>query len=272
MTKPEPTPVLDDDFDWRIEDMGFVAEGELAGRRLLLLGSADHKRFNTLSFVMPHPAALALNVALTASAMAESLRPRLSTVEAVGPKGERGLQIREECTANLYTFFEQSMVAVTMSFQGLELFANAAIGRRTKGQVTIKEKGGIRRDLSPAAAERELSTEDKFAQVLPVLFNVPSPKGNRVWNYLKWLKRYRDTAVHLKSTQAYSNYYERLDHESLFSVFLNTDARNYPKAAMRVLRHYAQPRWLNRAEEIAKKYAVMTPYDSAVPPQKPNEG
>src|SRR5438067_13855768 len=114
-------PGSNDGFDWRIEDMGRVAAGELTGSRILLLGTAKHKKFNFLSFVMPHPAALALNVAITASAMAESMRQRLSTNEAIGPRGERGLQIRNECTADLYTFFEQSMVTVTMAFQALEL-------------------------------------------------------------------------------------------------------------------------------------------------------
>src|SRR2546429_411718 len=117
-----------EEFDWRIEDMGHVAAGELAGRRMLLMAMASHPKLKTLSFTMPNPASLALDLSITAAGRAESLRPRLVTTEIKEPSGERGFQIRNDRLTDLYTFFEQSMIAVTMGFQALELFANFNIG------------------------------------------------------------------------------------------------------------------------------------------------
>ncbi len=62
-----------EEFDWRIEDMGHVTAGELAGRRMLLMSMGSHQR-KTLSFTMPNPASLALDLSITAAGMAESLR------------------------------------------------------------------------------------------------------------------------------------------------------------------------------------------------------
>src|ERR1039457_3760972 len=94
------------EVDWRIEDVGTVAKDsrELnAGARILLISMAKHRKYKTLSFVTPSATALALSVAINAAAMAESLRPRLATVEVITPSGKRGFQIRNDCTSDRYT-------------------------------------------------------------------------------------------------------------------------------------------------------------------------
>jgi hypothetical protein len=185
----------DEDIDWRIEDMGHVASGELAGRRLLLMCGSKHPTLKTPSFVMPNPASLALSIAISSGAMAEALRPRLTTAEVVEPTGNRGFAIRNERLGDLYSFFEQSMVAVTMSFQAVELFANTIIGRRAKGTITIVRKKETLQ-LNADEAERRLSTDEKLADVLPALMNVSSPKQFQVWQRFKQLKDWRDDTMH----------------------------------------------------------------------------
>ena len=91
----------DEEFDWRIEDMGHVASGEFAGRRLLLMASASHPQLKTLSFVMPNPASLALSTAISTAVAAEALRPRLWTTEVAEPSGDRGFQIRNDRLGDL---------------------------------------------------------------------------------------------------------------------------------------------------------------------------
>ncbi|MCU1311418.1 MAG: hypothetical protein JWO20_2543 [Candidatus Angelobacter sp.] len=211
-----------------------------------------------ISYVTPNPAALALNSALKAAAMAETLRSFLETTPSVAPSGEQGMQYRNDCLTSLYDFFEHSMISVTMSFQSLELFANAIIGRRAKGNVRAKHRK-LERDFAPSEAERALSTEEKLSQVIPKLMNVRNPSGTSVWNALKDLQKARDSAVHLKSLDMYTNY-ESMDLQTLFFVFLNEDIRQYPGKALTVINHFyaqAQPRWLAAANEISQRDRVI---------------
>ena len=150
------------------------------------------------------------------------------------------------------------MIAVTMAFQTLELFANTIIGRRARGNVTAKVKKQAL-VLTSEDAERSLSTEEKFAQVLPQLMKVRNPVGTGVWQRFRQLKDWRDDTVHWKSAKMYSNY-QRLERRTLFFLFLSTDARNYPKTAIEVLDHFhpaKRPRWLEEASKLLAKYDAL---------------
>lgn len=250
--------------DWRFESVSTVAEDSPyapAGSAVRLMNQAKHKQYRYLSFVTPSPTALALNVALRSAVMAEVMRPRFATTEMRTHTGERGFMVRDECLADLYYFFEQAMITATMSFQALELFANAIIGRRATGKVRVKRKQG-EIELSPAQAERQLSTEEKFGQVLPSVLNVPSPVGNRTWQRFKRLKSSRDSTVHLKSVDMFTR--NQVDRESLFFHFLNTDCREYPGDAIKVIAHYLpgnkKPRWLRHAEMLLKCDSQADPF------------
>ena len=115
-----PEPLDDSQFDWRIEDKGKVAAPHpLAGRRILQVSMMKDAHRGLTSFTTPHPSALLLNIALTASATAETLRTFLTMCPSMSPSGEPGKQYSNDCLGNLYNFFEQSVVAVTMSYQAL---------------------------------------------------------------------------------------------------------------------------------------------------------
>jgi hypothetical protein len=246
--------VEDDNLgDWRIESVTTVAKpiGDVqVGTPVRLMSIAKHKKHKFLSFVTPSAPALCLNVALNAAALAEGIRPRLNLTPMRTHTGKRGFQIKDESMSDLFYFFEQSIVAVTMSFQALELFANGIIGRRATGELSVKRKGGIVKSLSPKDAERELSTEEKFGQVLPTILNVKAPVGNRVWQSFKQLKAARDSTVHLKSSDMFTK--DNFDRESLFFFFLNRDTREFPQAAIKIIDHYFPsgiPRWLKCAKD-----------------------
>lgn len=245
--------------DWRIESVSTVAQpyGNVAvGTPVRLMSTAKHKRHHYLSFITPSAPALCLNIALDASARSEAIRPRLLLAPMLTHDGKQGSQVRDESTSDLYYFFEQSMVAVTMSFQAVEIFANAIIGRKATKNIVVKRKGGVLKNLTPMEAERELSTEEKLGQALPDILGIPSPRGNRAWQSFKTLKNGRDATVHLKSREIYTR--NDVDRESLFFYYLNRDARTYPHAAIKVMSHFfpkqAQvPRWLRNAKEIAER-------------------
>jgi hypothetical protein len=173
-------------------------ENAPAGTPIWLMSVAKHKKHNYLSFAMPSAAALCLNIAMDAAARAEAIRPKLSLRPMLTPDGKRGFNVTEESVSDLYYFFEQSIISVTMSFQAIEVFANAVIGRKATKNIVVKRKGGDH-TMTPTEAERALSTEEKIGQVLPNILGVASPRGNRVWQALKTLKVGRDATVHLKS-------------------------------------------------------------------------
>lgn len=245
--------------DWRIEAVSTLAQshGDLpAGTPLRLMSTAKHRTHKYLSFITPSASALCLNVALNAAASAEAIRPRLQLNPVLTYEQKRGSQVADESTSDLYYFFEQSIIAVTISFQAVEIFANAIIGRRATQNIMVKRKGGVLRNFTPSDAERELLTEEKLGQVLPQILGVPSPRGNRVWQSFKTLKKGRDATVHLKSRDIYTR--NDIDRESLFFYYLNHDARTYPIAAIKIMLHYFPmkghvPRWLLNAEELATR-------------------
>jgi hypothetical protein len=249
--------VTDDNLgDWRIDSVSQLAkdyENGPAGTPVWLISLAKHRKHNYLSFATPSASALCLNIVLDAAARAESIRPRLSLSPALTPEGKRGFSVRQESLSDLYYFFEQSMISVTMSFQAIEVFANSVIGRRATKNIVVKRKGGDK-DLTPPEAERELSTEEKLGQALPGITGVASPRGNRVWQSFKMLKVGRDATVHLKSHDVYTR--NNVDRESLFFYYLNHDVRKFPAAAIKVISHFwpnGLPRWLQHAKKISDR-------------------
>jgi hypothetical protein len=241
--------------DWRIDSVTKLAQSfgsAPIGSPIRLMSTAKHKKYNFLSFITPSAPALCLNVAIGAAALGEAIRPRLLLTPMVTHDGKRGSQVTDESIGDLYYFFEQSMISVTMSFQAIEIFANAIIGRRATRNIAVRRKGGVEKNLTPTEAERELSTEEKLGQVLPTLLGVSSPKGTRAWHSFKTLKEARDATVHLKSRDIYTR--NAVDCESLFFYFLHNDARKFPGAAIKIISYFFPkdlPRWLWHAKEIA---------------------
>lgn len=250
---------LDDGLgDWRFDTVTTIVHTVgpyRAGDAVRLMSTGGTRRHRYLSFVTPSVSALCLNAAIDSASRAEGIRPRIRLTESRSPQGVRGFMVMNENHGDLYYFYEETIIALTMSFQALEAFANAMVGRLAKGTVQIARKGGVTESYTPAEAERMLSTEDKLSQVLPSLFHVASPKGQNIWNRFKELKRLRDETVHIKSGSMYTKNHQTRSTTLLFE-FLDSDVRSYPDAALRVMSHYfpqsPEPRWLTHARAKAK--------------------
>jgi hypothetical protein len=255
--------LMDDTLgDWRIDTVSTVAEdlGDIkAGTPVRLISSGKHRKHKYLSFITPSVTAMCLNIAINAAASAEAIRPRLVLSAVRTPSGKRGLQVPEPHLVDLYYFFEQAIVAATMSFQALEAFANSIIGRRAPEKVEVRRKAGVTDQYTPAEAERNLPTEDKFARVLPKILNVESPKGGKTWGRFKSLKTIRDETVHMKSRSTYTR--NREEETTLLHDFLGTDIRTYPKDAIKVVEYYFpkdKPRWLTYARHHIQRDEATT--------------
>lgn len=106
----------------------------------------------------------------------------------------------------LLDFCEQFMAHVVFAFTALESFANEVIANevRTKGYTYTttrsmrKGKAGERVMYRGEKIERNVSLNEKLAQVLPDALGVSSPKGLHLWRSYKNLKDWRDRIIHLK--------------------------------------------------------------------------
>lgn len=200
-----------------------------------------------LGFLTPSATAMAFSIALTASNNAKRLFSTLTYDSVLTPHG-RGKSISNQRTGELFDFFEQCMIAVTFSFQALEVFANHTISRNLRNSMEVKRRKQ-KILLAPRELESELSTDEKLATVLPKILNLSTPKGKQVWQEYKVLKETRDATIHLKSYGVKSS--NKSENELLFFQFLNVDPLRYPKAAEAMVRYFEKDnvaRWLSALE------------------------
>lgn len=188
---------------------------------------------NVVSFATPGPAALAINAAIRASREAARLRYALRFHSP-----SRGVvkSLVDGDLPSLFDYFEQSMIAVTFSYQALEAFANQIITNAPEKEHQLMRKTGVL-TLSSDDVERVASTEEKLTHILPRLTAMPSPKGKAIWAKLKKLKAMRDSTVHLKSLDQYRR--GGIDRGSLYYRFLNTDPREAPRLSIAIMKHFS---------------------------------
>ena len=152
------------------------------------------------------------------------------------------------------------MVAVTFSYQAVESHCNEVIGRRGRGRtLSIDRKAGPK-ELTPEEIERQLSTEEKLLKAMPwALGLVPIPRSIRAWQDFKKLGKARDAIIHFKSHETSGP--PPLSRDSMAATFLREQPALYPRAALAVLRYYAEDSgmdWLTFAEERGKGIPTFT--------------
>ncbi len=169
--------------DWRIDSVSTLTQsfgGAPAGSPVWLMSTAKHKKHRYLSFITPSAPALCLNVAIGAAALGEAIRPRLQLTPMITHDGKQGFQVRSENVGDLYYLFEQSIISVTMSFQAIEIFANAIIGRKATRNIVVRRKGGVEKNLTPMEAERELSTKKNSGRCYLIYWAYHRPRKSSV--------------------------------------------------------------------------------------------
>ena len=207
-------------------------------------GTITHREF--------YPVALSLDIAMKAASLAAAA---FNTIEFHVRELEAGPEraVKLESHDALLDYLEQCMVAQTFSAQAIETFANEVIGDVLAGGkfFQVNTRSGRKR-FTGAAIQRNCSTEEKVADVLPRLLPVaPITKAGRLWNDFKSLLNLRDDIIHLKSE---SQRHDRqhgvaLDNSTLWHRLLNLDIHEQPKTAALVLHHFGQavepePMWI----------------------------
>lgn len=203
---------------------------------------------NYIGFITPSPPALALSIAANGAKRAKGLRESLALKHAVTPYGS-GWSVANENIVHLFDYFEQCMVTVTFSFQALETFCNDVIANNLSGTFELQRSNKLLH-VSSDELQKLASTEEKLASVVPTILGLESPKGNKVWQRFKELKDVRDSTIHLKSSETYSQ--GNIDHESLFYQFFRLKVEEFPRVALEMISCFIKPEQPPRWFELAR--------------------
>ena len=247
--------------DWRIQFAARVASVEnpapgdaRPGDLITLLTRTSVPGVGEVSFVTPGWSSLPLSLAIKTALFADRKRARVRF------KGNFSSPTSDELK-QLYDFFEAAMASAVFSYIALEAHANQLITMHLReGTHTVqrgKGKKAIRKRLSAAQIERQVSTTEKYAAIIPELTGIATPKGLAIWEDLKALKDLRDGATHHKSEQHYVR--GKPDRRSLYYRLLEEPAVGYPQRAIRVMRHFAPDgsNGLDAAEtELSRSYRL----------------
>lgn len=159
------------------------------GTGLSSLASTERLGKRTVSFGLPSGPALFLHLARCAFSDVKLQDPaRLFDHHPQGwwPEDHRPL----------FDFFERSMAHIVFSFTAVEAFANEVIPRDFRHCVKRDGKDDL---MAKADIERRVNLDEKLHVILPAALSVASPKGKKVWEKYRALKKIRDRLVHLKS-------------------------------------------------------------------------
>lgn len=140
------------------------------------------------------------------------------------------------------TFFDliqMKMTAIVFAYTALESFANESIPdkfvfrRKRDDKKCIEEYTKVQTEV--------LSLDMKLHEVLPIIFNLRSPKGSSIWNRYIFLKNLRNRIIHMKSKDRQSAIF---GEENIWNDMLNQSCPNLAIEAKEIIGYY-----LNNLEE-----------------------
>ena len=241
--------------DWRLfvaAEIGDVTPNNALraqpGNLVVLLTTTTLRDEGQLAFPKVSPYRLALSIAIKSSQEAATLRKGLNFTPRKGSK-MRDLDLKS--LPSLYDYFEQCMIAATFSYQALETYSNQVIeDKLPDGKTFVVTRNGEQRALDAASLQRDASTEEKVATIMPDLVGKPLSKQSKLWQQFTILRRVRDSIIHLKTIDHRSA--AELDRETVFYRLLNNTPAMYAKTAVEVMRHFVGPgelSWLAHAEQ-----------------------
>lgn len=150
----------------------------------------------------------------------------------------------------LFTFLEKRMGSVVFAFTALESFANEIIPEKYQISGSNLEsipnvlKSGI---LNKDQVERNVNLGEKLDIILPEVLKIQSPKGTKIWQNYKTIKKLRDRIVHLKSIDRKSS---SVKDETIWKELIIADQLNIALIAKGIIDYYykncEKPRWLQK--------------------------
>ncbi len=183
--------------DWRFRFVqNVMRNGRLA--RMSVFGELQAPNGDTFTFTDCMFTALYLNLAMTAEAKANALRPLIAPEQFDTPSGPN-TSLRDENLGLLFDYIEQSAFAAIMSFLALEAYANFVISFELRDRChVLKSPRQPKQAFSAEEIERCGETLEKLKTIVPQLLKVDPPIKQSFWPKLWEMKRVRDALVHLK--------------------------------------------------------------------------
>ena len=236
------------------DDIGPAYQGgpsHKAGSTLCLTTVTKNSSGNLIHYLTPSPTALALSIAIKASKKAIKLHQAIDFVDIPDPDG---LAKMIKDNSLLFDYFEYFMVVVTFSLQALEVFCNDMIAKKLKGKYRLQQGNKIKK-LSAHQLQRQASIEIKLKTILPEILEINSPEHKKVWENFKELKRIRNTIIHLKAHESYTN---KIDEETLFYEFFMAEADKFPRFALEMIDFFSDSKEVNPWLESYRKQIFNT--------------
>lgn len=246
-----------DVVDWRVWKSAVVAtdgpplypggQAPKVGDRLYVVTTLKESPLGAFTFITPSPTSLALGVAIAAAQSAVRIRSAIKLEPSTQPGQPEWLSTAS--LRDLYSCFEQCMVAVTFSYQAMEAWSNQVIEQSVVGTHEVKRKKVVNHWTGPEI-ERNCSTEEKLGTIIPEVTKFQTPRGSKNWQRLKHLKELRDSTIHLKSGDQYVR--GASSETTLYSRLLAADPLEFPRTAIAIIKHFSgKPEgqeWLAGAE------------------------
>ncbi len=251
----------DECVDWRVFWTATLAEplaaaypggpSHKAGARLYHSARTTGAADEPISYIAPNPVALSFDLAVKAMRRAKRLRTTLAYEARSTPMGVTK-SVANPNTPHLFDMFEACMETAVFSFSAIETFCNYFIAAKLDYTITLHRRDGAI-SIEPDEVARNISTEEKLSLVLPELLGCDSPKGKKVWEQFKVLKRARDATIHLKHDDvSYGGKHSR-DDAPLFGAFFQDNVLEFPKYTLDMIGHFGPPKEGSRWFALARK-------------------
>lgn len=150
---------------------------------------------NVVFFGLPSGPALFLHLAYRAYVKIKDVEPLSLFNHSLFNHHDQGIWPDDH--GRLFDFFEDFISHSVYSFTAIEAFANESIPENF--QYVSVNRAGEEQIYEKDEIERKVNLDEKLDKILPTIYSVPSPKGKKVWEHYKEMKKVRDRIIHLKS-------------------------------------------------------------------------
>lgn len=233
------------DLDWRLNTYSFLGENWISpwtnqlvekGTQVTVVACALNKYGSEFSVPVPNATAMMLNSSQRAYREAAVLRRKNKIDEKHSQKS--AFKSNKEAI----DYLELVIESVITAHIALEAFANEIIPEDFTH--TRVKKSGEETLLNKEHIQRHISLCEKISELIPVVLNIASPKGNKDWQSYQKLKRLRDRITHMKSEDRKS---AGSDVDSIWRALLYAEAPHLQ--ALSIINYFSsglkeKPGWL----------------------------
>ena len=206
----------------------------------------------TIRIPTPAPAAIFLSAARQARDNASHfLTHDLPQMIETAHDGTKQYPFHEDTM--LFDVFQYLSATVIFSYTAIEVFANETIPDDYVYEPEKKSRGGILyvKILDKPDIQRYVSLNEKLDKIMPIICQVKSPMGTRIWEHYTRLQDIRHMLIHPKTEQWKISSPDKAS-DYLWTWVISPQAQEAPETAFALIQHYLtnnKPRWVRKVEQ-----------------------